>query len=354
MVLLASALRRPRARRRRRLLLLSLGALAGLLLLLALLLLFGDERDYSKPSRRYAVLDFTKEVELAAAAGAGNRTLARARRRTPNIVHFIHGLSPDFGSKPFGFVQYLAVKAACNRLRPRAIYLHHLHEPSGYWYERARPYLRLRRARNVTSVHGREVMHFAHKADVLRIEVLLREGGIYLDMDVLALRPFTPLLRDGRTIMGWEAVRNTKRVRWPTPGGVANAVIVAPRNATFLHRWLATYATFRDDEWAVHSVRVPRALAESHRFDDELHVAGPRAFYYPTWSPDDYADGLPRLYEHNDYHFDDGNFAVHLWESKVFEEYGEHVFERSYVCGSDRADTTFTRLARAVYGECDA
>jgi hypothetical protein len=44
-----------------------------------------------------------------------------------------------------------------------------------------------------------------HQADKLRISILAREGGIYLDTDVFALKPFTDLLTNPRSaVMGHE------------------------------------------------------------------------------------------------------------------------------------------------------
>lgn len=42
--------------------------------------------------------------------------------------------------------------------------------------------------RDVTEVFGNPVWHYAHKADVIRLEALKEFGGIYLDVDVLVTR----------------------------------------------------------------------------------------------------------------------------------------------------------------------
>ena len=47
---------------------------------------------------------------------------------------------------------------------------------------------------NIGSVYGNEVKHYAHRADVLRLKLLYEHGGIYLDLDMVALRSFDPLL----------------------------------------------------------------------------------------------------------------------------------------------------------------
>ena len=47
--------------------------------------------------------------------------------------------------RPFGYAQYLAVKSAHDVLAPDSMTLHYKHLPTGEWWERAAPYLRLRR-----------------------------------------------------------------------------------------------------------------------------------------------------------------------------------------------------------------
>ena len=40
----------------------------------------------------------------------------------------------------------------------------------------------------------RPLTHAAHRADVLRLQLLIAQGGIYLDLDMIVLAPFTALL----------------------------------------------------------------------------------------------------------------------------------------------------------------
>lgn len=48
--------------------------------------------------------------------------------------------------------------------------------------------LKMVKQRDVTEIFGRKVDHYAHKADVLRLEVLRDYGGIYLDTDILVIK----------------------------------------------------------------------------------------------------------------------------------------------------------------------
>lgn len=111
-------------------------------------------------------------------------------------MHYVYGLSPTFGGRPFAFMQYLCMMSALRVLKPEIIYFHHVYEPSGWYWEQWKKAvsesgttrLELVKQRDVTEVFGNPVEHFAHKADVLRLEVLRDYGGVYLDVDVLVIK----------------------------------------------------------------------------------------------------------------------------------------------------------------------
>ena len=191
----------------------------------------------------------------------------------PNIIHFVFGLSPDFGGRPFSFVHYLAVKTAYECNRPERIFVHYCHEPKGEWWDKARPYLTLERVDPPEEIFGNPLLHYAHKADVIRLEALLKHGGIYLDMDVLCIRSFAPLLKFS-SVMGRER-----------EGGLCNAVILAQKDSEFVTRWHQSYATFRsrgkDEYWSEHSVEVPFQISKD--FPEAIEVVGRHCFFWPTY-----------------------------------------------------------------------
>ncbi|WP_395734027.1 glycosyltransferase family 32 protein [Prosthecobacter sp.] len=191
----------------------------------------------------------------------------------PNIIHFVFGLSSDFGGRPFSFIHYLAIKTAWECNKPETIFFHYAHEPSGEWWDLAKPFLTLNQIEIPTEIFGNPLMHYAHAADIIRLEVLLEHGGVYLDMDVLTLCSFAPLLRHP-SVMARER-----------PGGLCNAVIFAAKGSEFIRRWYDSYTSFRskgkDEFWSEHSVEVPFQLATEN--PESVHVLGQRAFFWPTY-----------------------------------------------------------------------
>ncbi|KAL7421719.1 hypothetical protein Q5752_003490 [Cryptotrichosporon argae] len=235
----------------------------------------------------------------------------------PNIVHYVFGLDPD--DREFPYYAYLAMRSAMAVLKPDRVLFHCRHEPGGYWWSRV----------------------FAHKADILRLEVLLQYGGIYLDVDTFVLRPFAPhalMMHD--VVLGLEA--SALKVRLPMgddemrPKGLCNAVIVARPGAAFLRLWLASYDSFDERRWADHSVTMPWTLAQL--YPTTVTVLSERAFHWPLWTP----DHVRSIYEGTEYDFlASGQLTYHAWESKA----------RPYLDALDPAsittiDTAVTRMAR--------
>ncbi|KAL1921755.1 uncharacterized protein VTP21DRAFT_10397 [Calcarisporiella thermophila] len=215
----------------------------------------------------------------------------------PKIVHFIFGLqSPDAA---FMLEYYLAVKSARDSIRPDKIYLHYHYPPKGEWFERARHMLTLRYIDVPTEVFGRPVLHYAERADLARLSVLMEFGGIYLDLDVISLRGFDDLL-NYTFVMGRDAAGDG--------GGLGNSVILARPDAAYLQRWYVTYKYFDQSRWNYHSAELPGIL--SREFPDEITVLPHNAFYWPLWDK----NGLRQLYLEKSYGFEP-NYAVHMWES---------------------------------------
>ncbi|KAK9820446.1 hypothetical protein WJX72_010448 [[Myrmecia] bisecta] len=215
----------------------------------------------------YNPFDHTHEDYCSAPSGH------KLTQRIPKIVHYVFGMRPDFGGKPFNFVHYLGVLSVHKRIRPKAIYLHFLYEPKGLWWEKAKALVTLVKARNVTAMYGHTISNPAHQADIIRLELLQRWGGIYLDLDVLVFQPFDSLLHN-TFVIGYEGGPEY---------GMGNSVMLSKPQSKFATHWLATYAAFSDQaDWAEHSIFMPRRLAIE--MPKEVCVMPPHAFLFPLWS----------------------------------------------------------------------
>ncbi|ORX56872.1 hypothetical protein DM01DRAFT_1284673 [Hesseltinella vesiculosa] len=176
---------------------------------------------------------------------------------------------------------------------------HYHYLPTGDLFERAKPFLELHQVDLVPTIYDRRLSHFAHQADVIRLDVLRRYGGIYLDLDVISVKPMDDLLNH-EFVMGQEGVGGSV--------GLCNGVILSQPNARFLQRWQQTYHTFNMEQWNYHSVILPGKLAPY--FKDEITIQNHTSFFWPLWD----SPGLRAIFLEKSYDWAD-NYATHLWES---------------------------------------
>lgn len=214
----------------------------------------------------------------------------------PKIVHYIYGLKG--GEVELSLEHYLSIKATIQNVNPDIIYFHYAHEPTGVFWNIIKPQLILNMVEVPKEIYGNAISHYAHKADVLRLQILQMFGGIYFDIDVIPLKPFDSLLNN-EFVMGEEG----KDGKY----GLCNAIILAKKSSSFLKRWYESYDSFDSGKWNYHSVILPKKLSE--RYPGDITVLDSDAFFAPLWD----RRGLTDIYLRD---FDiSGKYAIHLWES---------------------------------------
>lgn len=257
----------------------------------------------------------------------------------PNVIHFIYGLDPTFGGKPFKLFHYLAIKSAYEVNKPEKIYFVYAYEPSSEWFDKIKPYVELVKVTPPSHIFGNKLYHYAHQSDVIRLERLLEYGGIYLDLDTICIKSLAFLLKND-FVMGeeyhlWSESPNEPLEKYYK--GLCNAVILSTSDSPFLKRWYESYSTFKskgkDDFWIEHSVVIPGKLAKS--YSNEIKILGEEAFFYPSWDE----TSLKNLFtEVNEY---PAAYLHHLWESVAWP-YLENITISSIL----KEDTTYNKIAK--------
>ena len=252
--------------------------------------------------------------------------------RIPNVIHLCY-----FGAGAFPLVHYLAVASVHELNRPEAIYFYGDKEPTGPWWEKAKPYLKFVETKAPSEIYGVELKHLAHKADVVRLEKLIENGGIYMDMDVICARSFAPLLKCP-LVLGEENYRGSTV-------GLCNAVIMAEPGAHFAKRWLegfdperSLWRGFRsqgyDQYYSELSVKYPKFL--STIYAEEIHVEPYTSFFNPSYAP----EALQQFFTSMDGNYS-GAYAHHLWNNAQ----GDYLIDLT-VEAIKTTDSTFNMLAR--------
>jgi glycosyltransferase involved in cell wall biosynthesis len=180
----------------------------------------------------------------------------------PNIFHYVYGFKEP--PVPFHFYQYLAVMSAIRLNNPTEVYFHYKFEPTGLWWDRLKPRIKLIPWTQDMLNISRCFVSYAHESDVVRLRALQKWGGVYLDIDMVSFRPIERGLHAEFGIGRQNSnVQHTSRARFQYYG-LGNAAMISLPRSTFVHIWLESYSHFRscghDENWDEHSVRLPADL----------------------------------------------------------------------------------------------
>ena len=109
------------------------------------------------------------------------------------------------------------------------------------------------------------VSNKAHRSDFVRMDVLLRMGGMYLDTDAFPIDSLTELRRFNFSLGFDNIVADAN-----APKKLNNGVILSAPDAPFLRVWSSSYADFDPTSWDFHSSVLPWKLAAAN--PDLVHV----------------------------------------------------------------------------------
>jgi len=182
-----------------------------------------------------------------------------------------------------------------------------------------------------TSIYNKTVAVPEHQSDVARLDVLERHGGLYVDLDVIIVRPLDDLI-------GAAVDRKVVIMGAESPDMLGSGFILSPRpGAEFLKLWRQSYAVgFDDSDWNRQSVFVPMQLAR-----ERPDLVGIEWFLInrPNWNERRWLYAPGALWDWS------SNYAVHLW-------YRDHPAATAYDPVTIRQlNTTTGEILRHIYYE---
>ena len=243
----------------------------------------------------------------------------------PNIVHFVY-----IKERPWKLHHYLSVKSAVQRSGADKVKIWLDEEPDGEWWDKTKPLVTVQKVKPPTEIFDKPITQPAHKSDVIRLQVLIQEGGIYADTDIIFLKSFQPLL-DNEFVMGQQGVNGNE--------GLCPATMLGAPNSRFAKQWLAGFQTTFEGgppgspTWCTHSVSYPRWLAQ--QMNDGITLVDHEAFFWPLY----HQPHIEMLFEQN-MEFPNA-YSIHLWESS-----GKKYLDEMTVEQIKTTNTTFTNITR--------
>lgn len=252
----------------------------------------------------------------------------------PKKIHFIYISKPEEGGLPFSFCYWAAVQSAIKCNPDYEVHFWYEYEPDSRYYQDLKNRIILHQIEAPKEIFGNPVPHYAHKADILRLQILLEHGGIYLDLDTITVKPYDFFL-DKNVVMS--IVKNNGNVF-----GLGNSVIMGEPQSQFMKRWYETYRTFRstghDQYYDEHGAGVSYKLAS--QFPNEISIFDETLFLTPDMTP----AGITKLF------LTDGEypnaFCHHLWGKNA-----EDIINGLNECNYEVYRSLYSRLLHSILGD---
>jgi hypothetical protein len=232
----------------------------------------------------------------------------------PRVAHFVFGLRPQ--DEPFHLLHYLAIESCRRVVAPDEIVIHLDQLPYGVYWDLARPLVTVDRIRPVAGIStaGAAGYEYAHQSDVVRLDVLAAEGGLYADIDTVFCSPFPDDLWIGPAVIGVEADVQYEDAPHPE-ASVSNALLMAEPGARFITEWRRRIVAAMDGSWSGHSCRLATRL--TRELPEEIRVEPQHRFHAVDHTPGGIAALLEKPYVHEMFA---GAWSVHTcahlwWES---------------------------------------
>lgn len=281
-----------------------------------------------------ALSQYFAEISSTSTTTTVPTSTTTAYRPEQLIVHITWFYPPH---TPFRFHEAICLLAVQRFVRPRKILFWYDAAstlPAGPWWLFARQsvaHLLPVPMDRPTSIYNQTVAVPEHQSDLARIDVLERHGGLYVDLDVIIVRPVDELVRaaaeGASVVMGAES-----------PDMLGSGFILSPRpGAEFLALWRKSYADgFDDADWNRHSVFVPMKLARQR--PDLVRIEW-FSINRPNWNERHWLYAPGALWDWS------SNYAVHLW-------FRDHPVDTVYdPVTIRRLNTTTGEVLRHIYYE---
>jgi FkbM family methyltransferase len=237
---------------------------------------------------------------------------ADACAEIPKIIHLLY-----FGETEFYNFHHRCILSMIEYMPDYEVRIYNAREPPAenkYWHDiKSHPRVYIHKIDPPMFFDGFELKHFQYKADVARLEILYEHGGVYLDIDMLIVRPFHEIFASGHSFyISEEREGNAGR----GSGALINAFLAAKPKNEFIRLWLNEFKSgLRLGIWAHHIRDSNKHLIDNHpHYMLKYRI---RVLDWKLFMPLHWQDGevFIRSETVGGYEFPAESYGTHLWET---------------------------------------
>jgi mannosyltransferase OCH1-like enzyme len=227
----------------------------------------------------------------------------------PNIIHYVYGLEKL--NTEFPFVYYISILSNLLINKPIVIYFHYQYEPFGIWWEKIKKSVKLNYI-NADNIYwgNKKILNYAHKSDKIRLEMLYKYGGIYMDIDTISFKSYSNYLSYD-FVIGIQSENYGK----DNITLYCNAILLSKKNNIFIKNWIEKYEYYFDNnDWCKASVHLPHKIFDIISLNDKknIKVLEKECFYYPSYNETN------KIFENDNETNEEINeklITLHLWNT---------------------------------------
>lgn len=250
----------------------------------------------------------------------------------PNHIHFIF-----FGLTDFFYIHYLAIKTAALVHKPDKIFLHYYNAPQNNpLWDDILQYVELNYIVPPEEYKGIKLEWYQYKADITRLEILIEQGGIYLDIDLLSMNDISRLLHH-KCVLSVETAEDFYTTDLNKVHSITNAVLMCEPGHPMMVEWLEkTAENIAGKPWAYHAVTLPVDIAKNYT-NGEIHIEPGKSFM-----PFDFRTDWVFHNNNEKYEWVKSSYGMHLWETIWYQPFLKQIDSRYML----EQDNVFTKLFR--------
>ncbi|KAK3101565.1 hypothetical protein FSP39_004524 [Pinctada imbricata] len=167
----------------------------------------------------------------------------------PKLVHFVW-----FDDKNLTFMMYLSIRSVLTVLNPDKVFIHSDSKLAGDYSEKIikDPRVEFLHREIPEFIFGRKLDFIEHKTDVVKLNILLEYGGIYLDWNIVSVQSIDDIIATG-----YDAIMNIGN----NTREINNGVVMAKPDSHFLKYCLKSYIHYKGDRWPISEMEIRNKLS---------------------------------------------------------------------------------------------